>query len=130
MFFVNTLIVFFIFLIFYQIFQAVFGSLEGFQSTTYQPYDTDNPQNAMILAQKNAGNIEFLKQQLNSLMSLQKEVTDISSNVVTLNDQVLALTQQQQSAANDLVGSSPPEVSGVTGEEENTSTIPSDAYTS
>lgn len=130
MFFVNTLIVFFIFLIFYQIFQAVFGSLEGFQSS-YQPYDTDNPQNAMILAQKNAGNIEFLKEQLNSLMSLQKEVTDISSNVVTLNDQVLALTQQQQSAATDLVGSSPPEVSGVTDEEEeNTSAIPSDAYTS
>ena len=130
MFFVNTLIVFFIFLIFYQIFQAVFGSLEGFQSN-YQSYDNDNPQNAMILAQKNAGNIEFLKQQLNSLMGLQKEVTDISSNVVTLNDQVLALTQQQQSAATDLVGSSPPEVSGVTDEEEeNTSAIPSDAYTS
>jgi hypothetical protein len=139
---VNTLVVFFIFLILYQISMSWFFE-EGFQST-YQPYDTNNPNNAMILAQQNAGNIEYLKQQLNSLMGLQNEVTDISSNVVTLNNQVSALTQQQQGLATGLVGSSPPNITGLSSSYEaannpspspspsssSASAIPSDAYTS
>ena len=139
---VNTLVLFFIFLILYQI--SVFWFLEeGFQST-YQPYNMNNPNNAMILAQQNAGNIEYLKQQLNSLMGLQSEVTDISSNVVTLNNQVSALTQQQQGLATGLVGSSPPNIPGLSSSYEaannpvpsspssssSSSAIPSDAYTS
>ena len=67
----------------------------------------------MILAQQNAGNIEYLKQQLNSLMGLQSEVTDISSNVVALNDQVSALVQQQQGLATGLVGNSAPNITGL-----------------
>lgn len=111
---------------------------EGFQ-TTYKPYDMNNPNNAMILAQQNAGNIEYLKQQLNSLMGLQSEVTDISSNVVALNDQVSALVQQQQGLATGLVGNSAPNISGLSSSYENannarssssSSKIPSDAYTS
>ena len=135
---VNTLVLFFIFLILYQI--IVYWFLEeGFQ-TTYKPYDMNNPNNAMILAQQNAGNIEYLKQQLNSLMGLQSEVTDISSNVVALNDQVSALVQQQQGLATGLVGNSAPNISGLSSSYENannarsssssSSKIPSDAYTS
>jgi hypothetical protein len=140
MFIVNTLVLFFIFLILYQLSVSWFFE-EGFQNT-YQPYDMNNPNNAMILAQQNAGNIEYLKQQLNSLMGLQNEVTDISSNVVTLNNQVSALTQQQQGLATGLVGSSPPNITGLSSSYEtannpspsspssSSSAIPSDAYTS
>ena len=136
MFIVNTLVLFFIFLILYQLSVPWFFE-EGFQ-TTYKPYDMNNPNNAMILAQQNAGNIEYLKQQLNSLMGLQSEVTDISSNVVALNDQVSALVQQQQGLATGLVGNSAPNITGLSSSYEtannpmssSSNSIPSDAYTS
>ena len=56
---VNVLIVFFLLLILYQIFLAYFNCVEGLDN--YQNYDLNNPNNALILAQQNAGNIEFLK---------------------------------------------------------------------
>ena len=53
---INTLIIFFIILIGYQI---ILGNyiLEGLENNqSYQQYDTNNPSNALILAQQNAGN--------------------------------------------------------------------------
>ena len=57
---VNLLIIFFIVLIIYQIFLAYFNNsiTEGYENKDeYKPYDTNNPDNALILAQQNAGNI-------------------------------------------------------------------------
>jgi hypothetical protein len=99
--FINCLILFFILLIVYQIFLAYFVNMvEGLQ--TYQPYDTNNPANALILAQQNAGNIQVLKEQLDGLMGLNKEVQDISGNVVALQDQVTGIVQAQQQYASQM----------------------------
>jgi len=84
------------------------------QQQQYQPYDTNNPNNALILAQQNAGNIQVLKQQLDKALGLEKEVRDMSGNLATLTEQVTALMQQQQSAATALLPSSPPKITGAT----------------
>jgi predicted transcriptional regulator len=111
---INILIIFFIILISYQIILAnnVFIS-EGFESNEdYQPY-TNNKDSAMILAQQNAGNIEFLKQQIDSVLGLNKEVQDISGNVVDLQDQVNQLIMAQQQYTDQMTGGTAPDVSGI-----------------
>ena len=114
---VYSLIIFFIMLIFYQLYTHVFARnlIEGLvtnEDLTYQPYDTNNPNNALILGQQNAGNIEYLKQRVSKLESMQKEVNDISLNLISANQQIQGLVQQQQAAATQLVGDKPMQVSG------------------
>lgn len=119
---VNLLIIFFIILILYQIFLAHFGNsiMEGYENkdnNDYKSYDTNNPDNALILAQQNAGNIQVLKGQLDNMLGINQQVQDLSGNVVTLQQQVDDLVQAQNDYANDLTGGVEPEITG-TGEEE------------
>ena len=119
---VNLLIIFFIALIFYQIFLAYFQNsiMEGYENKDnkdYKQYDTNNSDNALILAQQNAGNIEVLKGQLDNMLGINKQVQDLSGNVVTLQQQMDDLVQAQNDYANDLTGGVDSEITG-TGEEE------------
>ena len=108
------LIAFFSLLIFYQIFLEYFNEtiIEGMDNE-YKDYDTNDPNNVMILAQQNAGNIQVLKQQLDSLLGLDQEVKDISGNVVLLQQQVSDLVQAQQNYASQMTPTSTPDISGV-----------------
>jgi len=120
---VNLLIIFFIILIFYQIFLAYFKNsiMEGYENTDnkeYQSYDTNNPDNALILAQQNAGNIIVLKGQMDEMLGINKQVEDLSGNVANLQQQVTDLVQAQQDYANQLTGGTEPEVSGIVEEGE------------
>jgi hypothetical protein len=114
---VNILVLFFIILIGYQIILAN-NIVEGLDN--YQPYDTNNPANALILAQQNAGNIEYIKQRLDSVQGLDKEVQDISGNVITLQDQVNQLVSAQQQYASQLTGGTPPNITGAVGDSSTT----------
>ena len=107
-------IVFFILLILYQIFLANFIIKEGLDnsSSSYQPYNTSDPNNAMILAQQNAGNIQVLKQQMDDLSGLNQEVQDISANVVSLQSQVTAIGQAQQQYASQMTSQPTPQITG------------------
>ena len=51
----------------------------------------------MILAQQNAGNIEVLKGQLDNMLGINKQVQDLSGNVVTLQQQMDDLRKQMES---------------------------------
>lgn len=108
------LILFFTFLIFYQIFLAQFTKpiVEG--NTGYQDYDTSDPKNVMILAQQNAGNISALRSQLGDANKLKSKIDDISANVSNLQDQVNGLVQAQQQTGTDLAGGNtePLDISG------------------
>jgi hypothetical protein len=118
---VNLLIIFFIILIFYQIFLAYFENslMEGYENNKdYKPYDTNDPNNALILAQQNAGNIEVIKGQLDTMLGINQEVQDLSGNVVRLQQQMDDLVQAQNDYANDLTGGTEPEITGTGGEEE------------
>jgi cell division protein FtsB len=120
---VNILIIFFIILIFYQVFLSKIsvlsyrmsnGIIEGMDTSTstsqqYQPYDKNN---AMILAQQNAGNIEVLKQQLDKISGLNQEVQDISGNLAALTTQVSNLMVAQQQYVQTNLPSSPPQITG------------------
>ncbi len=92
------------------------------QTTTdeYQPYDTSNPNNVMILAQQNAGNISVLKQQLDDLgiSHLEQEIQDMSGNITSLQQQVNGLVTAQQEYASQINGGQPPVITGTVEDEE------------
>jgi hypothetical protein len=110
----KLLILFFGILIIYQVFLAHFTIKEGLeqQNQSYKEYDLNNPNNALILSQQNAGNIEFLKSRIDDLIPLQKQVADISGNLITLSDKVNEIILQQTNFATQNLPSSPPEISG------------------
>jgi hypothetical protein len=91
----------------YQTFLAYFSTkiIEG--ATGYQDYDTNNPNNVMILAQQNAGNISALKSQLGDMGDIKTILTDISGNVSNLQSQVNELVKAQQQEGEQLAGSKP-----------------------
>jgi predicted PurR-regulated permease PerM len=108
---VNVLIVFFIILVSYQIILAnhIVEGLEN-KDKNYKPY----PPNALILAQQNAGNIEFLKHKIDDLQNINTIVNDLSGNVQSLQQQVNGLVSAQQQFATQMVGDTPPQITGAT----------------
>ena len=115
---VNILIVFFIILICFQIILAN-HIVEGLETgESYQSYDTNNPANALILAQQNAGNIEYLKGRIQDVQGINKQVQDLSGNVQTLQEQVSGLVTAQQQYATQMTGGTPPDISGATSPED------------
>jgi hypothetical protein len=117
---VNILIIFFIVLILYQIILAN-NIIEGL-ANQYQPYDTNNPNNAIILAQQNAGNISVLKQRIDDMQGITQEVQDISGNVANLQKQVNGLVQAQQQYINGINGGKPPQITGAVNDEDTSAT--------
>jgi hypothetical protein len=115
---VNLLIIIFIILMIYQIFLAHFSDsiIEGLEN--YKEYDTNDPNNVMILAQQNAGNIEVLRQEFEKISGLDQQVKDISGNMVNLTKQVDDLVQAQQDYLAQNLPAEPPEISGADDEEE------------
>jgi hypothetical protein len=115
---INILILFFIILIIYQIILATQPQLVEGLKNKYEPYDTNNPNNALILAQQNAGNIAYIKEKLSDIENLSKEVQDLSGNYQNLQSQVDQLMQSQQDYANQMTGGSPPDITGATDEDD------------
>ena len=128
---IHILIIFFIILIGYQIILAnhVIEGLDNANNTSsstntanasYNPYDTNNPNNALILAQQNAGNIDYLKQRFDSIQGVFQQVQDLSGNVATLQDQVNGLVSAQQQYATQMTGGTAPEITGATTSDDTT----------
>lgn len=117
---VNILILFFVFIILYQIILATNiieeYIIEGLENQ-YQSYDTNNPSNAMILAQQNAGNIAYIKERLDDYEGLHQEVQDISGNYASLQSQVDQLVQAQEQYTTQMTGGTVPEISGAVPDE-------------
>ena len=111
---VNILTAFFTFLVLYQIFLGA-TVVEGLKNQ-YKPYNMNNPNNALILAQQNAGNISFLKERLDKFDGVYKQVQDLSGNIQLLQTQVNGLVQAQQDYANQMTGGTAPEVTGTVDE--------------
>ena len=121
---VNILIIFFLILISYQI---ILGNniIEGLDNNkSYQQYNSQDP---LILAQQNAGNIEYLKGRIDDVQGMYKQVQDLSGNVIALQEQVNGLVTAQQDYATQMTGGAAPEISGATtpedGEPQDTSNL-------
>jgi hypothetical protein len=115
---INILILFFSFLIIYQILLAYFGDsvVEGL--TKYKPY---GDKDALILAQQNAGNIIVLKEKIDLLTDLKQEFQDLSSNYSGLQSQVNSLVQAQSDYTNQMTGGSEAQITGTTTDTTSTS---------
>jgi hypothetical protein len=104
------LVVFFICLIVYQLFIILAGkrTLEGF---TYKPYSppipTVGPANSSSFIEQNINNIQAIEEELGGSSSLLQEVQDLSMNVQTLNQQMQSIVQAQSNATQQLVGTTP-----------------------
>ena len=119
---IKILIGFFIFLIGYQLFLALFGSsnlVEGLENATttgeYQPYNKDDPNNVLILAQQNAGNIEVLNGRVTKLDGIKERVDTMQQNIDSMQTQIDALVQQQADYAKDVMGTEGPPIEGTEG---------------
>ena len=114
---VILLICLFMLLISYQIYTKCSKTnlIEGMESTSeYAPYNTNDPANALILSQQNAGNINYLKQRIDELDGMKTTVTSLSQQVDELNQQVAGLVQQQADFGQQIAGSTPPTITGTT----------------
>ena len=133
----SVLILFFIILIVYQIFLAYFQHekiIEGMLDVVptlspqfiptnemlpnlnftqvYKQYDKEISHNTFLMAQQNAGNIEYLKQRIDAVQNMFQQVRDLSANVTSLSTQVNGLVQSQQQYATQVSGDTPPTVTG------------------
>ncbi len=97
------LIIFFVSLIIYQIYLLNYPIIEGATTQTaddnkqYQDYS----ENELILSKKNAGNIEVLKDRLDSLTGLDAKIEKTNADFKQLQEQVKGLTDAQIASAMD-----------------------------
>ena len=98
---INILILFFIFLITYQLILAN-RVIEGAQG--YQSYDQD----PMIHGKQNAANIEVLKGQVDKLMVLPSSFIKLDDRVKTLEKQINEIAIQNKKQAEEITNVSPP----------------------
>lgn len=119
------LIFVFIFLIGYQIYLAninlslantTFNIIEGLENNDtineYKPYNLNDPNNSLILAQQNAGNIEVLKGRIDSFDGIKEKVNDMQQSINLMQTQIDGLVQQQAEYAQEIAGSTPPDITG------------------
>jgi hypothetical protein len=127
---IYVLIVLFAILILYQAFLPFFVSnslVEGLENneststTEYQAYNVNDPNNALILSQQNAGNIEVLKGRIDGLDGVKEKVDNIQQSIDSMQVQIDGLVQQQADYAQELAGSEPVEITGT--EEETTEDV-------
>ena len=119
---VNILILIFVILITYQIILAN-HIIEGLENNDdYKDYNTNDPNNALILAQQNAGNISYLKKRMDDVQGMYQTVQDLSGNYQSLQDQVNSLVSAQQDYANQMTGGTAPVVTGATDDTTTTDT--------
>ena len=76
-------------------------------NASYKPYNLNDPNNALILGQQNAGNIEYLKSRVEDLSGIKEQVNNIQQNMNSMQSQIDSLVQQQSDYATELVGSEP-----------------------
>jgi len=116
-------VLFFALLVLYQLNLAFFriGLVEGLENNSkpsFQEYNTNDPNNALILAQQNAGNIEFLKSQIDFVLEFRDRINKMDTRVNDLTTQVEELVLSQKSLASEKLPEEPPVITGAVEEEE------------
>jgi hypothetical protein len=92
---IKFLIIFFSLLIIYQIYIYLRVSREGLENTEdgYQPYS----ESTSVLTEKNTANIEILKKEIDKCKDLKTTVTDLSSQVQNIQNQMNSFSDQNVS---------------------------------
>lgn len=103
----TILIIFFASIILYKIILFIgksFKLIEGMENE-YKEYNSSDP---MILAQQNAGNIEYLKSRMKDVESVKGDVDTMKQDMQTMQIQIDGLVQQQADMATELSGGGEP----------------------
>lgn len=91
---------------------SLYDTLRGVEGMTnkYQSYDesTASDSGTMILAQKNAGNIEVLKGRLDDGKNLDTRMSRAEQQIDLMQHQIDGLVQQQSNYATELAGGDAP----------------------
>ena len=125
------LIVFFISLFIYQIILAFYPKIEGMETNNnskdkskdknygamYEEYPTD----PLILGKLNAGNIQYLKGQIDTISTNTTEINEMQSTIDQLQQQVSDLSTQMNQLSQSLISSESPDTSSIAGYSEDTS---------
>jgi Flp pilus assembly protein TadG len=127
---IRIIILFFILLLGFQIYSMMQSTKEGLEnesdsmsttvanpepvattnsSLTYQPYNSNDPNSALILSQQNAGNIEYLKGRVNDLEKSNTKINEISQNMGSMQTQIDVLVKQQADYVNAISTPAPVE---------------------
>lgn len=88
------------------------GEGNGEGEAKYVPYDLKGTDKALMLAQQNAGNINYLKQRVEESSALREKVDEMKSSMDAMQIQINGLVQQQAEYAQELAGSAPPTITG------------------
>ena len=83
------------------------------QDNDFKKYDTDSPENALILAQQNAGNIRSLEQKIETQQAFVQRLDNLESTVENQQTQLDGLVEQQAQYAEDISASEPVEITGM-----------------
>ncbi len=101
---VNILIILFLILIFYQIYKFLASKniKEGVENSSgkYESY----PDDPLILAKQNAGNIEVLKTEITQIPDMKTRIDNLEEDVKVLNEQIEGLNAQNTEAVNSFGG--------------------------
>jgi hypothetical protein len=71
-------------------------------SLTYQPYNSNDQNSALILSQQNAGNIDYLKGRVTDLEKSNTKIDEMSKNMGSMQTQIDSLVQQQVEFAKEM----------------------------
>jgi hypothetical protein len=82
----------------------------------YKPYNLNDPNNSLILSQQNAGNIEVLRGRIDKFDGVKEQLDTIQQEVDSMQVQIDGLVQQQADYAQEIAGSTPPDITGTDGE--------------
>lgn len=93
---IKILIIFFIFLISYQFILANNPLIEGAQN--YKDY----PEDALVLSKQNAGNIEFLKERVDKLITIGPRVDKLEKTMDTLEKQMNEMAIESKKMGEEL----------------------------
>jgi DNA repair ATPase RecN len=82
------------------------------KSNILQPKLPKTSNNIAILSEKNAGNIEYLKDRIGELDEMDSRINKMQQNVDSMQIQIDDLVQQQANYAQELAGDTPPTITG------------------
>ena len=104
---INIMIFFFIFLIGYQLILANQSIIEG--ATTYKEFD-DPAIKAYNLSIQNSGNISYLKERVDKVDQMDRQVNDLTRRTNVLEKQMEQLASSNKEMAQNLPGVGTPVV--------------------
>ena len=126
---IYLLIAFFISLLTYQVILAFYPKIEGMETNDNNKYTTKNgetlnyedyPTDPLVCCKQNSGNIEFLKERVDTLSTTSSDVDKMQTTIDALQQQVNDLGTQMTQLAGNMISQAPVDTSVLEGSDQAT----------